>query len=200
MAGLVGVFGGTFDPLHYGHLILAEFGGVALGAQKVLWVLTPNPPHKTRQLISPVEVRTKMVQTAIKDNPRFELSRVDLDRHAPHYTLGTMEALHNLYPDSHFAYLMGSDSLHELPTWYQPNRFVELCDSIGVMHRPGVQVDLIALENTIRGIRDRLTFFQAPHVDISATDIRRRVKEGETYRYLVPESIAEIIVEQGLYR
>jgi nicotinate-nucleotide adenylyltransferase len=111
-----------------------------------------------------------------------------------------MEALHDLYPDSGFVYLMGSDSLHELPTWHQPNRVLDLCDSLGVMHRPGVQVDLIALENAVSGVRERLVFFQAPHVDISASDIRRRVKAGETYRYLIPESIEEIIIKQGLYR
>jgi nicotinate-nucleotide adenylyltransferase len=200
MAGLIGVFGGTFDPPHYGHLILADFGAEALELQKVLWVLTPKPPHKTSQLISPVEPRIDMVQAAIEDNPLFELSRVDLDREPPHYTLGTMKALHEIYPGTRFAYLMGSDSLRELPTWHQPNRFLELCETIGVMHRPGVHVDLIALEKAVEGIRKRLVFFQAPHVDISASDIRRRVNEGEPYRYLIPVSVAEILSVQGLYR
>jgi|Deesub1362A_J573_1020465.scaffolds.fasta_scaffold12413_2 nicotinate-nucleotide adenylyltransferase len=200
MAGLIGVFGGTFDPPHYGHLILAEEARAALDLEVVYWVLTPRSPLKPDQPISPLAVRLEMLMAAIADNPAFQFSRADMDRQPPYYALGTMEWLYAHEPGRRFAYLIGSDSLHDLPRWYKPEAFLERCDLLGVMHRPGVQLDLRALEEALPGLRGKVQFFDVPLVEISGHDIRRRVREGRPYRYFVPDAVRTIIEAQGLYR
>ncbi|NIS80258.1 MAG: nicotinate (nicotinamide) nucleotide adenylyltransferase [Anaerolineales bacterium] len=200
MAGLIGVFGGTFDPPHLGHAILADCGRGALGLDRVLWVLTPEPPHKPDWPITPVEHRLAMVMVVIENDMGFELSRVDLDRPAPHYSHGTMEILRTQYPQAQLVYLMGSDSLKDLNKWNQPERFVRLCDALGVMQRTGASSDVDQLESEIPGIKKKLRFFEAPFIDISGRDIRQRVREGAPYRYLVTDAVAKIIKERELYR
>ncbi len=200
MGGLIGVFGGTFDPPHYGHLILAEEARAALGLEAVYWVLTPKPPHKPGWPISPLEVRLMMVQAAIADNPAFQLSRADIDRPPPHYALGTMEWLRSHEPGHRFAYLIGSDSLHDLPTWHRPGDFLAHCDLLGVMRRPGVALDMQALETSLPGLGAKVRFFETPLIEISGHDIRQRVRQNRPFRYFVPPGVRQIIEAQGLYR
>jgi len=138
----LGIFGGTFDPPHIGHLILAAEAHSQLSLDRVLWVLTFYPPHKTEQSISPLSDRLDMVLAAISDDPRFELSRVDIDRPAPHYAVDTVRLLKETCPQSELVYLMGGDSLKSLPYWYKPLEFVAGCHSLGVMRRPGDQINL----------------------------------------------------------
>ena len=200
MAGLIGVFGGTFDPPHLGHLILADEARTALGLDQVLWVVTATPPHKPGEPISPVQVRLEMVSAAIAGNAAFELSRADIDRPGPHYAVDTLRWLSDRMSGARWAYLVGEDSLRDLPTWHTPARFLEACTLLGVMRRPGVEEDLGALERVLPGLAAKVRFFEAPLVGVSASDIRRRVKEGLPYRYLVPFQVAEIIEGQKLYR
>jgi len=200
MAGLIGVFGGTFDPPHIGHLILAGEAQAALDLERVLWVVTAWPPHKPEEPISPVERRVEMVQAAIAGGPAFELSRADIDRPGPHYAVDTVRWLRQRHPGTHWAYLMGADSLRDLPTWHTPAALLQAVDVLAVMRRPDVQADLDALEAHLPGLTDRLRFFDAPLVGISASDIRRRVREGRPYRYLVPPGVPEIIERYHLYR
>lgn len=197
MAGVIGVFGGTFDPPHLGHLILATYAADGLRLGEVRWVLTPRSPLKPEDEISPVGARTRMVEAAIADDPRFRLSRVDLDRPAPHFAADTLQALRAAEPDGEFVYLMGSDALAELPRWREPDRLVRLCAAIGVMHRPGAESDLEGLE--IEGLGERVRFFEAPLVSISGREIRSRVRAGLSARYLVPDAVLEIIRREGLY-
>ncbi|OGO17353.1 MAG: nicotinate (nicotinamide) nucleotide adenylyltransferase [Chloroflexi bacterium RBG_16_48_8] len=199
MAGLIGVLGGTFDPPHIGHLILADEGRDALGLEKVFWVLTPSPPHKLNQTLTPLEYRLRMVQETIKDNPAFQLSEADIHRSPPHYSVGTMEWLAEHHPDLRFVFIMGSDSFRDLPTWHEPHRFVKLCAGLGVMQREGVVLDLEAIEREIPGISAKTHFFDVPMIGISGNDIRERVREGAPYRYLVPHGVSEIIHQVGLY-
>jgi nicotinate-nucleotide adenylyltransferase len=199
MARLIGVLGGTFDPPHIGHLILADEGRVKLGLEEVLWVLTPQPPHKSSQSISPLESRLEMVQETIKCNPAFQLSNADIDRPPPHYSVGTMSWLIEHHPSAKFLYLMGSDSLRDLPTWHESKEFVEACHGLGVMHREGIVIALDELERHIPDIKSKIHFFDAPRVGISGFEIRERVKAGLPYRYLVPHGVAEIIERLGLY-
>ena len=199
MAGLTGVFGGTFDPPHLGHLILAEAGRHALGLDKVLWVVTGQQPLK-QAVRTPVEIRLELVQAAIAGNPAFEASRADIDRPGPHYSVGTLAWLRARMPAATFAYLMGEDSLRDLPKWHEPQAFVLACDAIGVMERSGADPDLTDLEAMIPGLRARVRFFRAPNVDIASHDLRRRVRDGEAIRYLVPDGVARIIFDRGLYR
>ena len=135
MADLIGVLGGTFDPPHIAHLILADEARSALDLQKVLWVVTAQPPHKENQTISAIDHRVAMVKLVADGDPFFEFSTADLDRPPPHYAHGTMEWLRRHDPNARLAYLMGEDSLCDLPTWNTPKRFVDSCDVIVVMDR-----------------------------------------------------------------
>jgi nicotinate-nucleotide adenylyltransferase len=199
MAGLIGVLGGTFDPPHMGHLVLADEGRAALELDKVFWVLTPAPPHKPDQIITSLEFRLLMVEETIKGNPNFQLSRADIDRPPPHYSVGTMEWLIDHYPEDRFIYLMGSDSFRNLPSWHEPDLFTSLCAGLGVMRREGVEPDLKEVESEIPGIIAKTQTFDAPLIGISGKEIRERVKTGAPYRYLIPHGVAEIIEEYGLY-
>lgn len=196
----LGVFGGTFDPPHLGHLVLAAEALEQLELERILWLLTPTPPHKPGLPISPVERRLEMVQAAIRGNPRFEISRVDIDRPPPHYALDSMRLLRRQYPEAELYYLMGGDSLEDLPTWHEPIQFVAACDCLGVMLRPGTQIDIDELGRKIPGIGEKVCFVGTPLLEISASDIRKRVSQGRHYRYFVPEGVYQMIEAHHLYR
>jgi len=195
-----GVFGGTFDPPHIAHLILAGEACYQLGLERLLWVLTPFPPHKQGRSILPLNIRLELLSAALKSEPSYELSRVDIDRPPPHYAIDTMTLLNSEYPDDELIYLIGGDSLHDLPVWYKPDQLLAVCSALGVMRRPGDQVDLPALELQIPGLAAKVHFITAPLLEISATDIRRRIVQGQPYRYYLPESVFQIIEDQGLYK
>jgi nicotinate-nucleotide adenylyltransferase len=197
---MIGVLGGTFDPPHLGHLTLADLSRAAMGLDQVLWVVTTHSPLKQAEIIAPVEYRIQMVQAAIKDDPFFVLSRADIDRSAPYYALGTLQWLADRHQGARFAYLMGADTLNDLPLWHKPIDFVKACAALGVMHRSGVNVDMERLERDLPGISRKIQFIDAPMVEISAQDIRRRVKAGESFRNLVPPGVAEIIIQNRLYK
>lgn len=196
---MIGVFGGTFDPPHLGHLILADEGRWLLGLERVLWVVTADPPLKDAPPTASVDQRVAMVEAAIDSDSAFELSRADIDRPAPHYALGTLAWLAERMPGAEFAYLMGADSLRDLPLWSQPARFVAACSALGVMQRPGVTIDMRELARQIPGLAEKVRFFDAPVVGFSAREIRRRVEAVEPYRHLVPAAVAEIIRRQRIY-
>ncbi len=150
----LGIFGGTFDPPHVGHLILATEAQYQLQLERVLWVLTPYPPHKAGQSISPVDERFELLSASLEGNPDFELSRVDLDRPPPHYAVDTVALLRKTYPAAELVYLMGGNSLADLPTWHTPQAFVQACDEIGVMQRPGRAYNLPDLEVILPGLTE----------------------------------------------
>jgi len=196
----IGIFGGTFDPPHLAHLILADEACSQIRLEQILWVLTPDPPHKHGKSITPLADRLAMVQSAVANNPAFELSRVEIDRPAPYYALDTMRLLHQQYPGAELVYLMGGDSLRNLPMWHQPRAFVEACHSLGVMLRPEVKVDLPALEAQIPGVSAKVCVIQTPLIEISASQIRKRVSQGGSFRYYLPQGVYDIIQDRGLYR
>lgn len=200
MDRLIGVLGGTFDPPHLGHLILADTGRVAMELAQVLWVVTAQSPLKLDDNISPIGIRVEMVQAAIKDNPGFALSRADIERPEPYYAVGTLQWLAERHQGARFAYLMGADSLRDLPKWHMPRDFIQACDALGVMNRSGVDVDMESLERSLPGISRKVHFFDAPLIGISGKDIRRRVKTGESFRYLVPPDVTDIIIQHSLYK
>ena len=168
---IYGVFGGTFDPPHIGHLILAADAHDQFGLDRVLWVLTPEPPHKPGRLVAHLSIRLEMLRAAIGDNPAFELSTVDIDRPAPHYAADTMQVLREESPGGKFVYLMGGDSLDDLPSWHEPQHFLDLCDGLGVMCRPGSEVDLAALEAQLNGVREKVRIIHTPLLEISSSEI-----------------------------
>lgn len=195
----IGIFGGTFDPPHVAHLILAAEACDQLQLDRLLWVLTPDPPHKTGWEISPLAARLAMVQAAVDGNPRFELSRVDIDRPAPHYAVDTVRLLQEQNPAAELYYLIGGDSLHDLPTWYHPDDLVQAVHAFGVMRRPGDEVNLEALAARFPALPPKLRFIDAPLLEISGREIRRRVRQGLHYRYYLPPAVYEFIETQGLY-
>ena len=196
----LGIFGGTFDPPHVGHLILATEAQFQLQLERVLWVLTPWPPHKAGQPITPVEERLELLCTALDGNPDFQLSRVDLDRQPPHYAVDTVELIHKAYPSAKLVYLMGGDSLGDLLEWHTPQAFVQACDEIGVMQRPGQEVDLPELERSLPGLTERMRFIQAPLLEISSTRLRHRIAAGVPCRYYFLPAVYRLIEERKLYR
>jgi nicotinate-nucleotide adenylyltransferase len=196
----LGVFGGTFDPPHIGHLILAAEACEALRFDRLLWVLTPVPPHKLDQPITSLEHRLAMLELAISDEPNFELSRIEMDRPGPHYTADTMRLLTDEYPSAELILLIGGDSLRDLPTWHRPADLVAACHEIGVIRRPDDAVDLSAWERQVPGTQAKVRFVDAPLLDIASSDIRRRIRQGLPFRYYLSPSVYEYIITNELYR
>lgn len=196
----IGIFGGTFDPPHIGHLILAAECQDQLALERVLWVLTPTPPHKPGKPVTPLDIRLEMLQAALPGDAGFEISRVEIDRPPPHYAVESVNLLRLRHPDDTLVYLMGGDSLRDLPKWVQPWQFVTACDEIGVMRRPGDAIDLDALEQTLPGLTARVRFVNAPLLDISSSQIRARAAAGRTIRYYLPPAVFKMVITHGLYR
>lgn len=200
MVQQIGVFGGTFDPPHLGHLILAAEAYYQLGLDRLYWVLTPDPPHKRGQPLSKLQDRLELVQAALADAPHFELSRVDMDRPSPHYAVDTVRILRELNRGAEMIYLMGGDSLDDLPNWYHPAEFVKGCAALGVMRRPGDEIDLRAIQSKLPGVSKKVRFIDAPLLEISSTQIRERIEEGAPYRYYLHPQVYSIIQNKKLYR
>ncbi len=202
MAGLtmrVGVFGGTFDPPHLGHLILAAEASSQMKLDKLLWVLTPDPPHKRDQHLTPIEIRFELVKLSLMDDPTFEMCRVDLDRPGPHYTLDTVKLIKQEYPGADVFYLIGGDSLHDYPNWHKASELLDELNGLGVMRRPGDQVDISLLESQISGISQKIHFIEAPLLEIASHQIRRRIRQGRPFRYYVLPVVYRKILEAGYY-
>jgi nicotinate-nucleotide adenylyltransferase len=194
----IGVFGGTFDPPHCGHVRLALAAREQLKLDRVLWVLTADPPHKHTLPISSVADRLAMVEAVLATETVGELSRVDIDRPGPHLAADTVALLSRQYPRAQLVYLMGSDSLRDLPEWIHPEAVLAHC-SLGVLRRLGSLVDLPALERTMPALRGKVEFVDSPPVDISSKEIRRRVQSGAPLVGSVPDAVARLIRERGLY-
>ena len=195
----LGVLGGTFNPIHLGHLILAEEACSQLALDRVLWVLTPAPPHKPNQAILGWVDRLQMLMIAVTGNPRFEISFVDIRRRPPYYACDTIFKLREQYADDQLFFLMGSDSLINLPGWYRPQELVEACDGLGVMMRSEALIDDLRLEEIIPGIFKKVKFLSASLIEISSSDIRRRIAQGEPYRYYLHPEVYEYIRRQNYY-
>jgi nicotinate-nucleotide adenylyltransferase len=196
----IGVFGGTFDPVHLGHLIFAEQACYQLNLEKILWVLTPNPPHKGGQAVLRWEDRLQLLTITLADEPIFEISLVDILREPPQYAADTLSLLKKQYINDQLIYLMGSDSLRDLPGWYHPQELVEICDTLAIMHRSDVSIDNDKLEQFIPGIHKKLVFLPIPRIDISSSDIRSRISQSKPYRYFLPRIEYEYIRQYQLYR
>ena len=194
-----GILGGTFDPPHIAHLVMADQARCQLGLSCVVVVPAGQPPHKLGRPVTPIEHRLAMTQLAIAGDPGLALSRVDVDRPGPHYTADTLALLRAAHPDDELYLLIGSDSLRDLTAWRDPERVVAQA-RLAVMRRPDAELDLPRLESALPGISARVEWLDAPWLDISSSDIQRRVRAGLSIRHLVPAAVERYIVEQGLYR
>ncbi len=195
----VGVFGGTFDPIHLGHLIIAEELKFRLELDHVLFLPSNEPPHKTGQRITPNTDRMNMLRTAIESNRHFSISTVDMDRPGLSFTSDSLQILHDEHPDATMWFMMGQDSLRDLPTWHEPNLIAQRA-RLGVALRPGVNVDLDAIVAAVSAAEDRIDLVPVPLIQISSREIRRRVHSGEPITYQVPSAVETYIIERGLYR
>lgn len=196
----VGLLGGSFDPPHIGHLLLAEEARDQLGLSEVRLAPAGQPPHKLDLAMTPVADRVRMTELAIADNPCFRLSRVDADRPGPHYTLDTVRLVRDqLPPDAELFFLMGFDSLRDLPKWREPARLIHTAHLVALT-RPDIPLDWTALEAKLPGVRERVTLLDMPELEIASRDLRERVRMGRSIRYMVTEPVRAYIEEHGLYR
>lgn len=199
----IALFGGTFDPVHHGHLIVGRAVMEQLQFERVVFIPAASPPHKLGRRLTDASHRLEMTRLAVAGEPGFEVSDIETRRTGPSYTIHTVEAFfEQVGPDAELAWIIGGDSLPELHSWYQIERLVDAC-RIVTAARPGYETpDLQPLRATLpaerveRLIADVLT---TPRIDISATDIRRRAREGRSVRYLVPDAVAEYISAHDLY-
>jgi nicotinate-nucleotide adenylyltransferase len=200
MGVTVGVFGGTFDPPHLGHLAAAQEALEACGLRRVLFMPSERNPLKLDIQISPTHHRLAMTELAIAGDPRYELSRADIGRDGPSFTVDLLERLRRqpeVGPD--LAFISGMDVLHELHRWRDPGRLLELCRLI-VISRPGQPtVSSADLDARVPGASRRVTIVETPGVAISASALRARVEAGRSIRYLVTDAVAAYILEHGLY-
>jgi nicotinate-nucleotide adenylyltransferase len=196
----IGVLGGTFDPIHIGHLIVAEEARVKLGLGEVLFVPVGQPWLKVDHAITPAIHRVEMVRRAIATNSHFRLCTIEVERPGPSYTVDTITMLQRqLGAQIKIFFILGCDSLAELPLWKEPQTLVQLCRLVAVPRLDSVLPDLKSLESSIPGIIDSVIQLDMPIIGISSSDIRERVAEGLSIRYLVPEEVEKYIVEQKLY-
>ncbi len=194
----IGIFGGTFDPPHIGHLVIAEHALAQLCLDAVWFVPVGQPPHKPNHRITAAPHRLAMTMLATADHARFCVSTLDLDRPPPHYTVGLFTLLRAQHPSTEFVFIMGADALADLPQWHQPQQLLALT-TLAVAARPEVSVDLERLEQHLPGLRARLQWIHAPLVDLSSSLVQRLAAEGRSLRYLVPERVRAYIEAHRLY-
>jgi nicotinate-nucleotide adenylyltransferase len=191
----VGVMGGTFDPIHHGHLVAASEVQAWFGLDEVVFVPTGDPWQKSDRSVSPAEHRYLMTVIATAANPLFTVSRVDIDRDGPTYTIDTLRDLHLQMPDAEFYFITGADALADIFTWRSPEELFELANFVGCT-RPGYTMD----EATLAAIpADRVTLVEIPALAISSTNCRDRKKRGEPVWYLVPDGVVQYIAKHDLY-
>jgi len=196
----IGVIGGTFDPIHNGHLIIAEETRNRLALAEVLFVPAGQPWLKASPPVATVDQRLEMVRLAIADRPYFKLSTVDIDRPGPSYTIDTIADLQSQLGDgTELFFILGWDSLAELPLWQEPSQLIKMCQLVAVP-RPGYPApDLNSLEEAIPGVTQSIILLDLPHIDISASEIRHRVAQGMSIHHLVPKPVSRYIRQHRLY-
>jgi nicotinate-nucleotide adenylyltransferase len=198
----IGLFGGTFDPIHQGHLILAERVRDAAGLDEVWFLPSFEPPHKVGTVISRFEHRVEMTSLAIVGQPMFRVEAIERDLPPPSFTVRTLAALQTREPDAHFALIVGADCLPDLPKWHHPAEILERAELL-VVPRPGVALlsaKAVAESLSMPESAVRIRAIPCPLVEIASREIRRSVAAGQSIRYLVPRAVEEYIREKSLYR
>lgn len=198
MGEALGIMGGTFDPIHFGHLVAAEEARLQFELARVIFVPNGHPPHKKDYDVTAAERRYEMVFLATAGNPGFEASRVELDREGPSYSVDTLAEFRRRFgADTRLYFITGADAVLELLTWHEPHRLAEMCEFIAVI-RPGY--DLRRLEEALGAdLMARCRVLAIPGVDISSTGLRRRAAGGESLRYFTPPAVEQYIGAHRLY-
>ena len=195
----IGVLGGTFHPPQYGAVIRPGSARHAVGLEKVLFVPAGDPPHKRDTTRESAEHRVSMLARALPDDPRFVISRADLDRPGPHYTIDMLAILQEEHPEAALYFVMGGDSLRDLPSWHHPEVLIERC-TLAVMQRPNIEVHAHMHDDSLPGLPDRAVFIDGPRIGTPASDVARWIARGQSVRYLLPPLVLDYIEEHGLYR
>lgn len=200
----IGILGGTFDPVHYGHLVIAEEVYATLELSEIVFVPAGVPPHKTNIEITPAVHRLSMLELAIASNPHFAISLVDIDRAGPSYTVDTLRLFRQQWGEQTALYfIIGGDSLEDLLSWHDPSGILEGLTHLVAVRRPGYdesEAFYSRLEARLPGIKQKLVVIDAPQFDTSSTDLRNRVAQGRPIKYQTPEPVESYIVQYGLYR
>jgi nicotinate-nucleotide adenylyltransferase len=195
----VGIYGGTFDPIHNGHLAIAEEACWALGLARLYVVPAARQPLKNGPQGASPEQRLAMAQLACADNPRLVVSDLELRRPPPSYTVDTLRSFRELLGSAvELYFILGADALASLSRWHRAHEIIDLA-RLAALTRPGVTLDLEQLEREIPGMMARTTLIEGPLLDISGTDLRRRLAEGRPVRYQLPEAVREYVQAHGLY-
>jgi nicotinate-nucleotide adenylyltransferase len=195
----MGILGGTFDPPHNGHLHLAESARRVLKLDEVVFIPAKQPPHKLDDPISPLPIRVAMLECALHGHPKFVISMIEAEREGPSYTVDTLRELRKTAgKDAELYFIMGEDSLKNLPTWHLPEEIVKLAH-LAVLQRPGYDANVEALEQKVKGVEKSVVLLDGFEIEISSTDIRERVRCHESIAELVPDCVAEYIEQHHLY-
>lgn len=194
----VGIMGGTFDPIHFGHLVAAEEAYFSLGLSEVFFVPTGNPPHKNSQRVSSAEDRYQMTLLATLDNPHFKLTRLEIDRQGSSHTIDTLREMRHWYPPGSvsFYFITGLDAVLDILSWKEPFKIVEQANIVAVS-RPGYSSG--KLDELPSQIREAIIPLEIPLLSISSTEIRQRVTEGRSIRYFLPWTVEHYIYKKALY-
>ena len=195
----LGFLGGTFDPPHIGHLLLAETARQQLHLERVYFLPAGQPPHKRDEPVSPTVQRMHMTEMAIAGNPHFAVDTIDVERPSPHYTATLLPLLHERYPNSEIWMLIGGDSLRDLPTWHKPQEVLANCQ-LAALPRPGATVDWEELEAAVPGVTKSVAVLDGPAISVSSTLVRRWAAAGHSLRYLVLPDVRTFIIRERLYR
>ena len=195
----LGVLGGTFDPPHKGHLALARVAQNALALTQMLFVPAADPPHKRGHAKTPAAARLGMLRSALQGEAGYRLSMLDMDRPGPHFAVDTLRLLREEHPDAAVWFVMGADSLRDLPDWHCPQALIELC-RLAVVPRAGVAVRPDMHESRIPGLAQRVDMIDCPPFPHASREIAARLRAGEDPGGLVPRAVLQYIAEHGLYR
>jgi nicotinate-nucleotide adenylyltransferase len=195
----IGILGGTFNPPHLGHLVMAQEGLDQLDLDQVVFMPVAIPPHKEAREDPGATARVELCRLAVGDDGRLAVSTLEVDRGGASYTVDTLRTFHDLEPGHDLIFIVGGDMAQSLPAWREPEAILQLA-RLAVAEREGVRREDIARRLEPLHAGDRVLFFDMPRIDVSSSAIRRRVAEGRPIRYLVPDAVATAIAERGLYR
>ena len=201
MNNKVGIMGGTFDPIHYGHLVIANEVLFKFNLQKIIFVPTGNPPHKRSAALADSYNRYMMTQFATMTNQDFDVSNIEVEKETISYTVDTIKVLKKHYKNTKLYFITGTDAVLDLPNWKEPEEILKLCTFISV-NRPGYVTDTLddKLDKLMEKYKGEILSIRAPQLKISSTDIRNRIKEGRPTKYLLPENVEQYILKKGLYK
>lgn len=195
----VGYYGGTFDPPHLGHIILAAETQYHLELDTFYWIITPEPPHKKDRIITPVKQRLEMLELVAEEYGTFLISDVDVKRDPPHYAVDTVKILKNDHPSGELVYIIGEDSLRDLPDWHEPNQFISSIDQLAIVPRPHIITDLKEMDRILPGLSEKTVFIPEILLEISSSVIRKRVVNGAPFEHFLTGKVADYIRSNGLY-